>query len=195
MCLEINTLNIIHLPNDVNFPHRELREKNFLKEIEIQGIKNYRVWEGIYLPNDPIKSISQSHKMIVKDAKEKKLSRVFIAEDDFCFTNKGAWDYFLESIPNQFDVFLSHLYYGKWDENGKVKGPFSALTLYCVNEKFYDKFLLINEKEHIDLAMNKAWRHDIKVCLPMVCKQMAGWSDNEKEFRDWSSKEKDKPFF
>lgn len=39
------------------------------------------------------------------------------------------------------------------------------------------------------------WRHDIRVCLPMVCKQMNGWSDNEKTIRDWTEKEKDKPFF
>jgi hypothetical protein len=156
--LETNVLNIIHLPNDIKFPHRELREKNFLKGIKEQGIKEYKVWNGIFIEDNPIKAISQSHKMIVRDAKEKGLSRVFIAEDDFYFTNKGAWEYFLNSIPEEYDVFLSHVYYGKWDENGKMKGPFSSLTLYCVNEKFYDKFLLIREDEHLDLTMNKAWR-------------------------------------
>ena len=133
--------------------------------------------------------------MIVRDAKDKNLPRVLIAEDDFYFTNKGAWDYFLKSIPEEYDVFLSHVYFGKWDELGQIKGPFSSLTLYCVNEKFYDKFLMIDEREHIDLQMNKAWRHNIKVCLPMVCKQLSGWSENSKEFKDWTIRESDKPFF
>lgn len=193
--LETNTLNIIHLPNDSAHPHRELRERNFLKEIKEQGIKDYKVWDGIYNELNPIQAISQSHKMIVRDAKEKGLPRVFIAEDDFMFTNKGAWEYFLKSIPEEYDLFLSHIYYGKWDETGKIKGPFSSLTLYCVHEKFYDKFLLKDETEHLDLTMNKAWRHDIRVCLPMVCKQMSGWSDNEKVIKDWAYKEHDKPFF
>ena len=191
----INELNIIHLPNNPEYPHREIREKNFLREIEEQGIENYRVWDGIFYKDDPIKAISQSHKQIVQWAKDNNLPSVIVAEDDFSFTNKGAWQYFLKSIPAEYDMFLSHIYWGNYDDTGKVKGTFCALTLYSVHAKFYDKFLAKSEKEHLDLVMNKAWRHDIRVCLPMVCLQMNGWSDNDKSFKTWDSRNEVMPKF
>lgn len=190
-----NTLNIIHLPNNPNYPHRKMREDNFLKEIQEQGIKDYKVWEAIFIEDNSIKAISQSHKMIVQDAKEKKLPSVMIAEDDFSFTAKGGWDYFLNKMPEDFDLYLSHVYDGRWDDNGKIKGPFSSLTLYCIHEQFYDKFLAKPEDEHLDLVMNKAWRHNIYVCLPMVCRQLNGWSENSKEFKDWLHREINKPIY
>jgi len=179
------TLNIIHLPNDVNYPHRKLREDNFLKEINEQKIKDYKVWEGIFIPDNPIKSISQSHKQIVNHAKKNGLKRVIIAEDDFTFTYKNGWNIFLEKIPIKYDLFLSHTYNANYDFNGKIKGIFASLTLYSVHENFYDEFLNKNENEHLDLTMNKAWRHDIFVCLPMVCKQLNGWSENSKKYMNW----------
>jgi len=190
-----NTLNIIHLPNDPKYPHRAEREKSFLKELKEQNISDYKIWDGIFIETRPRTAISRSHKMIVRDAKERKLPRVIIAEDDLQFTNKGAWDFFLKSIPEEFDVFLSHLYWGKWTKEGKVLGPFAALTLYCVHEKFYDYFLGMSDFEHIDIAINKSWRYDVRVCLPMVCRQTNGWSDNEKSYKKWDHKEIDKPIF
>ncbi len=188
-------LNIIHLEDYDNFPHRRIRKESFLKQIEEQRIKEYKIWEGIYIEDNPIKAISQSHKKIVLDAKEKGLERVIIAEDDFLFTSKNSWSFFINSIPKDgYDIFLSHLYHGEWNENGKVLGTFAALTLYSVHQRFYDIFLNKPEDEHLDLVMNKAWRHEIKVCLPMVCKQMSGYSDNEKKEMDWEFKEINKPF-
>ena len=191
----IDRLNIIHLPNDPAHPHREEREKSFMGQMGSQGINDFLVWNGIYDPDDTIGAISRSHKMIVKHAKENDLQRVIIAEDDFVFTRVGAWQYFIDSIPNDCDMFLSHVYSGDWDATGKLFGRFSSMTMYCVNQRFYDYFLSVSEREHIDLVMNKAWRYDIRVCLPMVCRQMNGWSDNSKEVKDWSGHERGKPMF
>lgn len=188
-------LNIIHLKNDPLYPHREEREKSFLKEIEEQNIKEYKVWDAIFYEDNPIKAISQSHKMIVRHAKENKLPRVIIAEDDIHFTKSGAWEFFLNSIPSDCDMFLGHIYHGKFDEFGKINGSFSSMGLYCVNEKFYDYFLSVTERKHIDLIMNRAMRYDIRVCLPMVCRQADGWSDNSKCHLEHSNKEIGKPMF
>lgn len=187
---ETNTLNIIHLPNSDEFPHRKVREDSFMEQIKIQGIKSFKVWNGIYDPVDTISAISRSHKLVVRHAKENELSRVIIAEDDVLFTKEGAWDYFLKSIPTECDMFLGHVYDGLWHPNGKLRGQFSSMSLYCVNSKFYDYFLSVPENKHIDLVMNNSWRHDIRVCLPMVCRQMSGWSDNMKKNVDYSYKEK-----
>lgn len=188
-------LHVIHLPNDPLYQHREEREKSFKKQFLEQGITNYKVWDGIYNPNNTIKAISQAHKKIIKYAKDNNLPNIFVAEDDIRFTRPGAWDYFIKNVPDDCDMFLGHVYYGKWDDKGKLIGPFASMTLYCVNSKFYDYFLSVSEIEHIDLMMNAAYRYDIRVCLPMVCGQNDGWSDNSKDFRDWSQREKDKPMF
>lgn len=163
--------------------------------MEEQGISNFKVWDGIFDPNDTIKAISRSHKRIVRYAKENNLPRIIIAEDDIQFTRPGAWDYFLKSIPEDCDLYLGHIYFGKWDDNGKINGEFSSFSLYCINSKFYDYFLSVSERQHIDLVMNKARRYDIRVCLPMVCRQANGWSDNSKKIKDWSYKEKNKPMY
>lgn len=188
-------LNIIHLPNDPLYPHREEREKSFLKEIEEQDIKDFKVWDGIYDPENTIRAISRAHKQIIRHAKENKLPMVIVAEDDIQFTKLGAWDYFIKSIPKEFDIYLGHIYNGQWDKDGKILTEFASLSLYCVHEKFYDYFLNVSERQHIDIQLNKARRYDFRVCLPMVCRQMNGWSDNAKEIRDWKIKEQDKPMF
>lgn len=191
-----DTLNIIHLPNNELYPHRKEREDSFLKQIKEQNIKDYNIWEGVFNPDNTIQAVSQAHKQIVRAAKEQNRPRVIIAEDDFSFTNKGAWQYFLNSIPEKYDVFLSHIYHGKYElDTGKLKGPFASLTLYSVHNRFYDKFLSMPEDKHLDLVMNIAWRYDIFVCLPMVCRQINGYSENNKEYKNWIEKEKDKPMF
>jgi len=185
-------LNILHLPNDPAFPHREERERSFLKQAREESIET-RVWDGIHDPDNTIRAISRAHKRIVRHAADAGLPRVLVAEDDIRFTRPGAWRYFLDAIPSECDMFLGHVYYGEWDAEGRLHGPFASMTLYCVHERFYKYFLSVSEREHIDLVMNKAYRYDIRVCLPMVCGQMSGWSENSKRYIDWTPKEKDKP--
>ena len=77
-------------------------------ELERQGITDFEIWPCIMLP-DVVQSINASHKMIVRDAKDKGLEEVFIAEDDLFFPAKDGWEYFLKNKPKLLNILLKPL--------------------------------------------------------------------------------------
>lgn len=174
-------LSILHLSKRVD------RMENLMKELEQQNITDYTIVEGIIDLAAVFRGINNSHKAIIRLAKDQCMSNCIIAEDDISFLGKGAWKYFLEQleINQDADIFLSMIYEGKIDENNRiVKDPYSwsSMTLYSVNSKFYDTFLSINDFSHIDKEIGSmADKYDFRVCNPFICKQMDGYSDQRKQ--------------
>lgn len=173
-------LNILHLPK------RTDRLENLMKELEEQEITDYTIIEGIenFLV---FRDISNSHKKIIRLAKQQKISNCIVAEDDIKFTSKGAWKYFLSQIPKSYDIFFASLYEGKVDDNNRLlasekqKDMLSGLTLYSISERFYDTFLNISDMNHLDKNIGVlADKYEFYVCPEFCAIQMNGYSDNKK---------------
>lgn len=154
-----------------------------MNELHAQHITAYKVWDGIIDNERPCRGISLAHKQIVVNAKERGLKEVIICEDDIKFSAPGAYAFFLQNRPADFDIYLAGVTHGKLNENNIVK-DFSGLTLYIVHERFYDVFLSINENEHLDRGLKNKGRY--AVCNPFTVTQYNGYSDNEKRYCDYS---------
>lgn len=146
-----------------------------MKEIETQNITNYTFWDGIYKYDSAKENINAAHKQIVEYAKLAEFDSVIIAEDDVSFFAPGAWKYFLDNRPKDYDLYLSSVYVGDIKEDNTVDS-FCGFGLYIVHSMFYDKFLAANPHEHIDRAMKGLGK--FVVCSPMVAEQTDGFSSN-----------------
>lgn len=185
------TINIIHLPNDPKYPHREKREKSVIYQMGLEGCQ-FKFWDGI-TGNTPKVNISRAHKQIVQWAKENNLESVCIGEDDLKWTGTNAWKYFIDNKPNDYDLYLSGYYGGRPDKNNIIKN-FSGLTLYFIHSRFYDKFLSADEKYHIDSAMGFLGGKYV-VCDKFVAIQSPGHSDNVKKYVDYKKRLEGKPMY
>lgn len=165
-------LNIIHLPK------RTDRHNSLLVQMDKQKI-NFRIWEGEIHKHSRKKGICRSHKKIVQWAKDNKQPFVVIAEDDIQFFAEGAWDFYLDNIPNDYDLYFGMIYNGIINKENKITTVCSGMTLYMVNERFYDTFLSIPDDSHIDRESTAFFNtHQLKVCNPFVCEQSGSYSDN-----------------
>ena len=95
----IPTLNIIHLQE------RTDRRNILLKQLIAQKIP-YKIWHGVEIANQPYRAISRSHKAIVQFAKDTNQPYVIVGEDDLLFTSPRAWQYYLDNMPEDFDIYL-----------------------------------------------------------------------------------------
>lgn len=196
------TLNIIHLsPNNPLFDERQknnliCRELLLKKELEEQDCEDYKIWDGIYNEKYPFIGVCQSHKQIVRDAKEKGLKQVVICEDDIKFTDKGALKYFLDNIPESFDLYFGMSYSHHDYAGNKMNSFFDGMTLYMVHERFYDTFLSLNEFNHIDRELsNLVLKYEFFVCKPYVCEQYDGYSFTAKKERNYGYRLQGKSLF
>lgn len=187
----METINIIHLANDPKYPHREERERSVIAEMEKEGCQ-YRFWPGI-IENERKVGINKAHRQIVQWAKDNNKDRVTIAEDDLIWYAPGAWKYYLDHMPEDFDIYLSSYYHGKADENNIINS-FSGLTLYTVHYSFFDKYLAIPEVMHIDTGISLIGGKFV-VCPKFVSRQMAGYSEQRRRMVDDSSRHIGKPIF
>lgn len=144
-----------------------------ISELERQNITDYELWPCIMYP-DVVASINASHKMIVRDAKEKKLKYVCIAEDDLWIPHEKGWQYYLDNMPDDFDLYLACTLVTPVTNN-----VVCGFHLYMVAEKFYDTFLAAPDVAHIDSAMNDI-KGDYKFCYPFAAIQRPGYSHNNK---------------
>lgn len=193
----IPRLNIIHLENDQNFPHRELREQSFLRQIQEQGITDYLVWPGIYDKHYPKQGICRSHKAIVRDAMDNNLPCCLIMEDDCVFSAPGAFDYFISQVPEEFDLFMGLIYVGEVVENRVMNGFSGGVTLYIVHNKFYETFLELPDNVHVDRELGETcFKHQYYVCIPYVVMQFSeNYSENMKRVMDYSEYHKTMSFY
>jgi hypothetical protein len=106
--------------NIINLPQRSDRRVSILRELQQQGITDFRIWDGIPDPVNPPAGISQAHKQIVHHARENKWPSVTIAEDDIQFTAPGAFEYYCEQRPEEYDIYLGVISWGKRAANNRV---------------------------------------------------------------------------
>lgn len=145
-----------------------------MDELERQGIWNFEIWPCIILPNI-VDSIAESHKMIVRDAKERRLPECTIAEDDLFFPSKDGWRHYLRNKPKAFDIYLGGNYL-PFDKEMRTCTDIVGLHLYTIHCGFYDEFLSLPKNQHIDQALKD--RSVFHVCYPMAALQRPGFSIN-----------------
>jgi len=162
---------------EINVLHggREERKEHFLNQFKEQGITDYEIWDGLHDKHSIVRTINQSHKQIVEYAMLKGEPMVCIAEDDVLFVHPNSYKYFLENIPQDFDIYLGGIYTGHIELDNSVKS-FTGFHLYIVHERFYETFLSTNPDAHIDISLANLGKYI--VCNPMVAIQRNGFSSN-----------------
>lgn len=160
------------------------RYEPLISELSRQEIE-YELWPCL-MYNNVVTSINNSHKMIVRKAKEDGLVETAIAEDDLYFPNEKGWEWFLKNKPDVFDIYVggSYLHFKRPEVPCAVKVDcIVGLHLYIINEKYYDTFLATSDLDHIDTAQ----RGDIYVCYPMPALQRPGFSSNNQAQCNYNS--------
>src|SRR5438046_583436 len=99
--------------------NRSERIPRLINELANQGITDYELWDGIFLPSIK-ESINRAHKQIVEYAKLAGWEAVAIAEDDIKFTHENSWQYFLQNMPPNYDLYLSMVYTAEFTEKNIV---------------------------------------------------------------------------
>lgn len=208
-------INIIHLDPEQQidpYANPELKEKikqwrnedalSIVMQSKVHGFAA-RFWYG-NTDDNVFRSgnISRAFKQIVRDAKEKNLPFVIIGEQDLQFTAAGAWQYYLDNMPDDFDLYLGGIYSGQLEGNRIVNG-YSGNTLITVHSRFYDFFLSANEDPqglgggHIDRwAGNFCYEKMYIVTLPFVVKQLNNsYSENHRRVTNYDAYEKDWEYY
>lgn len=169
----------------------EQRRESIEKEMQRCGI-DAKYWPAI-TDGDVKQNISRAHKQIIADAKQKGLPYVLIGEDDMRFYGLQAFQYFLDNMPEYFDLYLSSYYTGNVEPDGTIKN-FRGLTMYAVSQKYYDTFLRQPETMHLDAALSLAGGRFV-VCDKFVCYQEPGYSFQRKRMANDNSRLKGKPIY
>ena len=178
--------------NIINLPNRQDRRSSILEELRQQKITNFKIWEGIVDGSSAATKISQAHKQIVRNARENNFPSVIIAEDDIHFTAPGAFRFFCEHLPAEYDIYLGAISHGNIEENNRVV-DFSGLLLYQVHRRFYDTFISMPEQEYIDRALRGKGIYI--VCPSFVVIEHNGKSDNTGKTGDNSIYYAGRPLF
>lgn len=180
--------------NVINLLHRELRLQQFHEQSLEQGF-GYRVWPGIVYPHDRKRGVYEAHAQIVKYAKEQNLPYIMIAEDDCRFFAPNAFNYFLENIPTDADIYFSMVYVGAIKDN-RIVSVFSGMTMYIVFQRFYDFYLSLPESCHLDRELGlSANIHKYIVCDKFCTFQDGSKSDNSLMQCDYSPYLKDRKIY
>ena len=168
------TLHVIHLK------HRRDRLAQVLSELENEGINDYVFWEGFHDSEKPVRGIAKAHQQIVRWAMESGLPEVLIAEDDVKFSGKDAFTHYLNNEPEDYDLYLGGISYGKLKLDNSVD-DFAGTHFYKIRRRFYQTFLSLSGEKDIDRAL--AGKGKFIVCNPMIAIQSDGFSDNTLQFR------------
>lgn len=179
------TIHVIH--DDLRTDRWEL----FLREAMEQEFE-FKKWDACKENAKPITNISRCHKKIIQFAKDNNLEEICVAEDDVHFTAKGAWQYFLNNKPNDFDLYLSSIHGGGISSQNQTNS-FSSLLCYIIHNRFYNTFLEANESEDIDRAMNGKGK--FVVVNPFATIQAETFSDNTKRIHRQEKIYKNRKFF
>jgi hypothetical protein len=146
------------------------RFEPLVNELFIQNI-DYQIWKPVEAKTT-VESINKSHKAIVRWAKEMRLPMVAIGEDDLCFPAKDGWRYFLNLMPDSFDLYLACTY-----TPPITNRIICGFHCYVVHERFYDRYLGVPDDCHIDTEISNRGG-DFKFCYPFAALQRPGFSAN-----------------
>ncbi|MBK9479942.1 MAG: hypothetical protein IPP56_13545 [Bacteroidetes bacterium] len=168
------TLHILHPKSRLD------RYELLVKQLQSQQITDFKLWDNKIGQSmrERRMLINSGHRKIVQYAKDNKLPKIIVAENDITFTDSGAWDYYLANEPKDYDMYFGMIYKGDIVDNRLVSES-SGFTLYTIHERFYDRFLSAKQDHHIDREIT-AFHKDFmfKVCPKFVCYQNATQSDN-----------------
>lgn len=164
-------VNILHCPD------RKDRYELLLKEIEQQKFE-YRIWECVKEFPKPKQNISESHKMIIRFAKENNMEECCVMEDDAHFTAPNSIEYFLRKKPQDYDVYLGGIEWGRLNGDNTVD-DFAGLNFYIIHQKFYDTFLSADRNKDIDRAIGRKGK--FVVVNPFCVIQHETVSDNRRK--------------
>lgn len=177
--------------NVINLLRRTDRREAVIRQMEMEKAP-YWLWEGI--ETNPAKiGISRSHKKIIQWAKDNNLPFVVVGEDDLQWLGGGAYKYFIDNMPDSYDLYLGNYSGGSPDANNVMK-RFNATTLYSCSSAYYDTFLSVSENIQIDNALSMIGGKFI-MCPKFVCKQTAGYSDNMKKEMNYDYLLQGKPLY
>lgn len=169
--------NIIHTPKRDNDRLPLLK-----KELERQNINDYRIWFGETHNAEPKINISESHKNIIRYAKETGLKEVLVFENDVMFPAADGFENFIKNKPEKdYDIYFGGIYgSGRGFKYGINKiYAFSGLHCYIVHERFYDCFLSMDvSKRDLDAALSR--NGDYYLIYPFEAIQHETESDNKK---------------
>ncbi len=173
-----------HITPAVIHRSREERVLSVCQQSKEQGFA-LRFWEGIIDPRGGWAGINLSFRKIVEWAKENNEPRVTIGEDDILFSAPLAWQYYLDNIPDEYDIFSGGVYSAQV-ENGRIMNGYSGHTLITIKNTFYDEFLRISKEaldnsRHLDRNLGMyAFEKNYRIINPFVCSQLEGYSDNHR---------------
>lgn len=170
-----------HIISDPGIPSRV---NQLMKELERQGITDYKLWPAIEIANKPRRTgVSKAHKQIVEWALIEQIPEVCIMEDDVFFPANDGWQYFLSNKPKvPYDLYLGGITRGEI-KNGKTE-RYTGQFCYCISESFYTTFLRADENLDIDGAMSGMGT--FFVCDPMACFCYPGYSLVQQGAMDYS---------
>lgn len=177
------TVNFLHLkketfaPDTPQYKEALFREGNIQQVVKEQGITDFKIWDGIITPQTPFLGINLAFKSIVQDAKERGLKECLVAEDDILFKSKRGLQYYLDNMPEDYDLYMGSAYRCLINPQNKIEFGFSGLTMIMINERFYDVFLSMKFMNNLDRELGRfAWKYKYIVCNPFVCHQHANFS-------------------
>ena len=170
--------NIIHDPNDIE------RLPRLLNELKQQGITNYELWDAVYDVVSVPKGINLAHKSIIAYAEYTGMPEVLIFEDDIRFCGEGAFDHYLKTKPEKYDLYLGGIYLGDLDEQNRTK-TFSGMHCYMVHSRFYETFLSTPDDEHIDRILSGLGEY--YVSYPFTSIQYNGKSSNTRKEENYDN--------
>lgn len=175
------TLHILHLePNTGNPKVDEVAKQrygNLMIELKQQGITDYSLIEGYYVPENVKLAIHKGHRKIVQHAKEQGYKNCLVAEDDIKFTHPCSFKYFLSQIPESYDLMMGLIYAGTIEDNRVLNGFSGGMTLYSISSRYYQEFLDLPIDTHIDRECGlSCFNHEFYVVPEYCVIQRGGYS-------------------
>lgn len=167
--------------------------EHLVGELKRQRI-NYVIWPCL-IYSTVVRSINSSHKMIVKEAKEKGLIECCIAEDDILFPHEKGWEWFLKNKPKVYDLYVAGSYFPfeKTAKEGAIRvNGITGFHLYFVHSRYYDEFLATPDDHHIDTSQKSNLMY---LCYPMAAIQRPGFSANNKVECNYNSTLRDEDVY
>lgn len=159
-----------------------------MAEFSRQGIQPTKIWEPIEAKT-VVESINATHKAIIRYAQENKLKEVCIIEDDCCFPAEDGWQRFLANKPKDYSVYIGGTYLvhepEKWQPPLIKVDAWVGNHCIIVSEAYYDRFLGVSDKEHIDTAQSGLG--DFYCVFPFVALQRPGFSSNAMQQVNYNS--------